>query len=106
MSNHDAYEYPIGQRIQFFRNQKGITTNKLANMAGISQSYLRDLELDNKNPTIEIVFQLCKALGITLNDFFNDDYFSMFSKDPLVTRIYRLTPEQRNALLAFLETFE
>ena len=35
----------VADRIKYFRQKNGITVNKLANMAGISQSYLRDIEL-------------------------------------------------------------
>lgn len=73
-------------------------------MAGISQSYLRDVELGNKNPTVEVLSYLCDALGISLLDFFNDETQTVLSRDPLLTRIYELTPEQRKALLGFLNT--
>ena len=39
----------IGYLIKQFRTSKGYSVNKLANMSGISQSYLRDVELGNKN---------------------------------------------------------
>lgn len=45
----------IGERIIFLRTAKQYSVNKLANLAGISQSYLRDIELGNKNPTVEIL---------------------------------------------------
>lgn len=94
----------IGKRIAFFRTAKHYTVNKLATMAGISQSYLRDVELGNKNPTVEVLSYLCDALGISLLDFFNDETQTALSSDPLLTRIYELTPEQRKALLGFLNT--
>lgn len=102
---HEAFEYRIGDRIRYFREKKHLSTNKLANLAGISQSYLRDVELENKNPTIEVVFQLCKALDISLKDFFDDENTSL-KDDPLISRIYRLNSAQREALLAFLNTVE
>ena len=102
---HEPFEYPVGDRIRYFREQKHISTNKLANLAGISQSYVRDIEMENKNPTIEIIFQLCKALGISLKDFFDDGNTSL-NDDPLMARIYRLTPSQREALLTFLNTID
>ena len=43
----------VGERIKELREKRGLTVNKLANLAGISQSYLRDVELGNKNPTVE-----------------------------------------------------
>ena len=104
-NKHDSYEYPVGDRLRFFREQKQISTNKLANLAGISQSYVRDIEMGNKNPTIEVLFQLCKALDISLRDFFDDDN-KLLINDPLSTRIYRLNSVQREALLAFLNTID
>lgn len=104
-NTHDSYEYPVGDRLRFFREQKQISTNKLANLAGISQSYVREIELGNKNPTIEIIFHLCRALDISLKDFFDDEN-NLLSNDPLITRIYRLNTAQREALLTFLNTID
>ena len=104
-NTHESYEYPVGDRLRFFREQKQISTNKLANLAGISQSYVRDIEMGNKNPTIEVLFQLCKALDISLRDFFDDDN-KVLLNDPLSTRIYRLNSVHREALLAFLNTID
>ena len=104
-NTHESYEYPVGDRLRFFREQKQISTNKLANLAGISQSYVRDIEMGNKNPTIEVLVQLCKALDISLRDFFDDDN-KVLLNDPLSTRIYRLNSVQREALLAFLNTID
>ena len=104
-NTHESYEYPVGDRLRFFREQKQISTNKLANLAGISQSYVRDIEMGNKNPTIEVLFQLYKALDISLRDFFDDDN-KVLLNDPLSTRIYRLNSVQREALLAFLNTID
>ena len=104
-NTHDSYEYPVGDRLRFFREHKQISTNKLANLAEISQSYVRDIEMGNKNPTIEIIFQLCRTLDISLKDFFDDDS-NLLSEDPLIARIYRLNPAQREALLTFLNTID
>lgn len=60
----------ISERIISLRTSKNLTTNKLANMAGISQSYLRDIELGVKNPTVEMLRYICDALGISLQTFF------------------------------------
>lgn len=62
----------VGERVKWFREKKGITVNKLANLAGISQSFLREIELGRKKPTVETLALVCEALGITLKDFFDD----------------------------------
>lgn len=94
----------VAKRITFFREQKGITVNKLANDAGISQSFLREVELGNKKPTVETISLLCDALNITLRDFFDDGSPSALTDNDLVQQIYRLTPEQQELLRNFLKS--
>ncbi|MGN1188577.1 MAG: helix-turn-helix domain-containing protein [Lachnospiraceae bacterium] len=96
----------VGIRIKQLREEKGYSINKLANLAGVSQSYLRDIELSNKNPTVSFISLLCEQLGISLADFFNDSTMEEFKNEPLVQKIYKMTPAQKEALLAFLETME
>ncbi len=90
----------IGQRVKFFREQKHITVNKLATLSGVSQSYVRDIELGKKQPTVEFLEYICFGLGITLQDFFSDDE----KDDDLTKAIKKLTPQQRKMLTAFLES--
>ena len=90
----------IAARIKFFREQKGYTVNKLANLAGISQSYLRAVELGQKNPTVDLLSSLCWALDISLRDFFNDELLSDLKQDELLLQIYRLSDEQRKQCAA------
>ena len=89
----------VGKRIAFFRTGKGYSVNKLANLSGVSQSYLREIELGNKNPTVEFLSVLCNTLGVSLKEFFDDQ-----PADPLVSKIYQLTPKQRQALGDFLDS--
>ena len=92
----------VGKRIKQLREEKKYSINKLANMAGVSQSYLRDVELENKNPTIAFLSLICQSLNISLKDFFNDENEYSISDDPVISSIYRLTPEQKEALITFL----
>ena len=96
----------VGEKIRFFRTQKNITVNKLATQAGISQSFLRDIELGNKRASVDTLAYICDALKISLKDFFDDESISSISQDPLIQRIYQFSPEQRNALLLFLNTLD
>lgn len=93
----------VGLRIKELREKKGYTVNKLANMAGISQSYLRDIELGNKNPTVETLSYFCDALQISLKDFFSEDSgeINVF----LLSSIKKLTDKQQVKLAEFLQSF-
>ena len=89
-----------GERIKFFREKRKLTVNKLANLAGVSQSYLRDLELNKKQPTVEYLSYICEALEITLEKFFSDEE----RKNEFAELISNLNDKQQKALLDFLKT--
>lgn len=92
--------FNVGERIKYFREQRGITINALANLAGISQSYLRDIELGNKNPTVEYLEYICDALQISLVAFFDvkDEHNDLYHF------IDALTETQKRNLLVFLRS--
>lgn len=96
----------IGEHIKRYRTAKGYSVNKLANLSGISQSYLRDIELGNKNPTVETLSYICDALHISLADFFNSYCEQESTVLSLIKEIYRLNPEQRKLLESFLHSIK
>ena len=62
----------VAKRITQLRTDKNITVNKLANLAGLSQGFVRQVELGKQNPTIESLNLICEALDISLSDFFRE----------------------------------
>lgn len=88
-----------GERIKQLRQQRGITTNRLANLSGVTQSYLRDIELGKKQPTVEYLSYICYGLNITLYDFFKTD-----TDDELEQMLSRLSGEQKKKLCAFIKS--
>ena len=94
----------VGKRIIFLRNLKGFSTTKLAYNAGLAQSHLRDIELGNKNPTVETLSYICDALDISMSDFFMEDTEDKLENSTLLRTIYRLSSYQRELLLQFIES--
>ncbi len=91
----------VGKRITELREIKGYTVNKLATLSGISQSYLRDIELGKKQPTVEYLEYICYGLGITLSDFFGNE---KSTTDELNKLLIKLTAQQKEKLIEFLNT--
>ena len=89
--------FDVGNRIKELRLRKGITVNALANLAGVSQSYVRDIELGNKKPTVEYLEYICDALNISLACFFEET-----SDNKIKDVIGTLTKQQKEKLYAFL----
>lgn len=98
-------EINIGKRIAYFRTSKGFTVNYLANKSGISQSYLREIEMGRySNPSVDVLDVLCNTLGISLKEFFDTDTELQDMNDSLLKEIAQLTPEQRDLLRLFLKS--
>lgn len=96
----------IRKRITALRENAGFTVNSLSYRSGVSQSYIRDIELGNKcNISVEKLFMICLELDITLSDFFNEDFVAT-EPTPLENRINGLRPEQQASLLNFLNTVD
>lgn len=54
----------IGKAIKLCRNQKGFTKTKLAEISGLSISYLTLLEQGKRDPNISSIEKICSALDI------------------------------------------
>jgi len=95
----------IAQRIIQLRTERGISTNRLAIVAGVSQSHLREIELGNKQPGIDVLERICSGLGFSLGGFFSDP-LQEFS--PEIIRFVRasakLSPKQLEQLTFFIES--
>ena len=92
--------FDVGARIKELRLQRGLTVNGLANLAGISQSYLREIELGNKKPTVEYLEYICDALKISLVAFFE----VRNENDELAEAIVLLNKKQKERLAAFIKS--
>ena len=53
-------------RIKELRKEKGLTQKKLAELAGISQPYLNDLENGNRMGKPETLQRIADPLGVTV----------------------------------------
>ena len=94
----------IGRRIIQLREGKGWTTNRLANLCGLSQSFLRSVEMNEKGISVESLGLICDTLGITLKAFFDVPAQTDSVEDALLRQIERLSQKQKAALSAFLES--
>ena len=58
----------VGQRIRAAREALGASLVNVATAAGISPSYLSQLEQDEREPALSIAARLARALRISLDD--------------------------------------
>lgn len=58
----------FGKRLREVRREKGISQEKLADLAGLHRTYVSSVERGERNISLANVERLAKALGVTLKD--------------------------------------
>lgn len=62
----------VGLRIRHLRNQQGWSLTELATRAGISRSYLHQIEQGDSTPTLDKVQQLATTLGVSASELLGE----------------------------------
>lgn len=96
--------FNIGARIEQLRSEKKMSANKLATSAGLSQSYVRKLELNESAPTVESLELICNALGITLSDFFSHSDATLVQLE-VIGMLKELSDSQLKGLCELLKPY-
>lgn len=98
----------IISRINKIMEKQGLTRYQLAKLAGLSQSTVSNMYQRNTVPSIPTIQSICKALDITLAQFFaqdDEEFIPVDQKQKEVLDLYiLLEPEQQDAVLNILKT--
>ena len=92
------------ERIEELRNARGLSVNKLAEIAGIPQSTLSSA-LSRTSLTVETLERICAGLGITTSAFFmiDEQKESVSAQEKILLDDFRkLSSEKKKALIALL----
>lgn len=72
--HHDEFLYWFGKRIRTLRQEKRLSQEELAQLAGIDRTYIGGVERGERNISLLNIKKLVDALGINTKDLFNDDF--------------------------------
>jgi len=61
----------FGEMLKYARKEEKLSQNKLAEMAGITQTYLSQIETGHKKPNLKTIEDIAIALGRQTVIFFN-----------------------------------
>jgi XRE family transcriptional regulator, regulator of sulfur utilization len=71
-SKHPAATAPqpprVGAALASLRQQRGLSLDELSRQAGVSKSMLSQIERDQANPTVAVVWRLATAFGVPVTD--------------------------------------
>lgn len=63
----------VGRNVRRIRKAKGLTQEVLAEVAGVSQQYVSDLERGRRNPSVITLYVLAQAMGVSHVDLVMPD---------------------------------
>jgi len=63
--------YFFAKRLYFYLNQKNLTMNRVATLAGLSATTLSSIINRGSAPRIDTVFKICEGLGVSFTEFFD-----------------------------------
>ena len=100
----------LGEKLRELRKQRGLTLDKLAELAGLSKSYLWELEnRESQRPSAEKLTALADALGVAAA-YFLEEYVRAPEERPLDEAFFRgyqkLEPDAKEQLRKILNTFK
>lgn len=61
----------VGKRVKQLRNERGISQEELANLAGLDRTYITSVECGKRNISIVNIEKLANALQVSLKEFFS-----------------------------------
>jgi transcriptional regulator with XRE-family HTH domain len=102
----------LGEFIRQQREVANVSVRRLAELAGVSNPYLSQIERGLRRPSAEILQQLAKALKISVEALYvragllsEDEAAVLPSVREAISRDPRLTQEQKQALLNVYDSF-
>lgn len=100
----------LGEKLRDLRKERNLTLEKLADMAGLSKSYLWELEnRESQRPSAEKLTALADALGVAVSYFIEEDVRTPEQRhlDEAFFRGYqKLEPGAKEQLRKILDTFK
>src|SRR5262245_44693908 len=114
-TDRDGSPHQVGARLQAFREARRLSVRKTALGAGVSASFVSQLERGKCNASVAVLQRLCEVLGIHVSDLFASAEAGvrpvrMTTREPLVTREgitkYLITPSSHSPLALYDATFE
>lgn len=98
----------LGLRIRYYRKQRNLSQEKLAELCSLHPTYIGQLERGEKNATIESIFHIAKGLNISLGELLahlGEIPESTEKTDSLPLNIYRkmmLLPPEKQKRLSYI----
>lgn len=97
----------VGERIRFFRKERGLSQEELAYRATLHNTYIGQVERGEKNATIESLVKISTALDITVAELFHktasQQKILSFELEEMVRLLENRSKKDQRAVLSFID---
>ena len=73
-----SHEYPLGERLRYLRGLRSLSQAQLAKDAKLSQATIAQIESGRKDPSVQALRQIARALDIEIAALFTGDDIFVF----------------------------
>lgn len=101
----------LGLRIRYYRKQRKISQEKLAELSSLHPTYIGQVERGEKNATIESLFHIARGLDIPLSKLFEhiedvpaDQERATFFPTEIYYKIMDLPPQKQKQLFHIMDS--
>ena len=97
----------LGKKLREIRLEKGYTQHTLAQMAGVGNVYLGEIERGQKMPSLTSFIRLIEALDVSADYILKDEIQSGKDciYDEITQKMNGLTPKQRKGAAEILDAY-
>ena len=97
----------IGDRIRESRKKLNLTQDQLAEKLDITVTYVSEIERNLKLPSMTLFIKLVETLDVSADYLLRDivSTRNLYGDKQIASKLARLTPKQRVALEALIDTY-
>lgn len=95
----------LGNRIKATREAKNLTQEKLAELTGLSNNYISNIERNRSIPSLETLVKLCNSLDVTPDSLLFDNLSNYSSREYIRDDIAKLLAKLNNKNMRMVTKF-
>lgn len=104
----NEFNKELGEKIYYYRKAINMSTTKLSELSGTSQSTISKIENGYSSTNIQLLLKICEVLGVSLYDVLPkssspDLVNNNSNREQLLNILNRMSEQEINLVLAFLK---
>jgi transcriptional regulator with XRE-family HTH domain len=102
---------PFSEKLSKLRNERGLTQQEMANLAGVGIAQMRRYEKGKSSPTLDVIKNIARTLGISADELIFDENERVAAAKILDRKLLeqfelvaKLNPHEKDAIKTILDS--